>query len=306
MNDPPTASARTAADTRSLAAFTALALIWGYNWVVMKTALAYSGPIDFAVLRVGLGVLLLFALLVGLGMPLKPRHLGMTALVGLCQTTGFVGLISLALAFGETGKSAVLAYTMPFWVIVLGWPFLGERLRGSQWPAVALALVGLGLVLEVWDSSGGLTASLLALAAGALWGVAVVLVKRIPIDGRAELLSLTAWQMLFGFVPLVAVALLVPERPIEWSAPFITALTYNAIGGMAVATLLWLYILQRLPAMISGLSSLIVPVIGILAAWLQLGERPGVAESIGIALILIGLGVLLVSGAKTAPNVVET
>ena len=112
--------------------------------------------------------------------------------------------------------------------------------------------------------------------------------------------------MLFGFVPLVAVAVLVPERSIEWSAPFVVALTYNAIGGMAVATLLWLYILQRLPATISGLSSLIVPVIGILAAWLQLGERPGVAESIGIVLILIGLGVLLASGAKTAPSVVET
>lgn len=124
MNELTTPASARGADTRSLAAFAALALIWGYNWVVMKIALVYSGPIDFAVLRVGLGVLLLFALLAGLRMPLKPRHLGLTALVGLCQTTGFVGLISLALAFGETGKSAVLAYTMPFWVIVLGWPFL--------------------------------------------------------------------------------------------------------------------------------------------------------------------------------------
>jgi drug/metabolite transporter (DMT)-like permease len=295
-----------ATSTGPLAAFVALALIWGYNWVVMKTALRYSGPIDFAVLRVGFGMLLLFALLIGLRMPLKPRHLGMTALVGLCQTTGFVGCISVALALGETGKSAVLSYTMPFWVIVLGWPFLGERLRGSQWPAVALALIGLVLVLEVWDISTGLAASLLALAAGALWGVSVIIVKRIPVDGRAELLSLTAWQMLFGFVPLVALAVLVPERPIEWSTSFVVALTYNAIGGMATATLLWLYILQRLPATISGLSSLIVPVIGILAAWLQLGERPGLAEGIGIVLILIGLGVLLLSGAKTAPRVVET
>jgi drug/metabolite transporter (DMT)-like permease len=303
VNPEPSQSAT---NTRPLAAFAVLALIWGYNWVVMKTALVYSGPIEFAALRVGFGVLLLFALLVALRVPLRPRHLGKTAFVGICQTTGFVGLISVALAFGETGKSAVLAYTMPFWVIGLGWPFLGERLRGSQWPAVVLALIGLVLVLEVWDGSAGVAGSLLALAAGALWGVSVIIVKRIPVDGRAALLSLTAWQMLFGFVPLVAVAALVPERPIEWSAPFVAALTYNAIGGMALATLLWLYILQRLPATVSGLSSLIVPVIGILAAWLQLGERPGLAESIGMLLILIGLGVLLLSGAKTAPAVVET
>jgi drug/metabolite transporter (DMT)-like permease len=293
-------------DARPLAAFAVLALIWGYNWVVMKIALRYSGPIDFALLRVGLGVLLLFALLVGMRVPLKPRHVGKTALVGLFQTTGFVGLISLALALGETGKSAVLAYTMPFWVIALGWPFLGERLRGVQWPAVALALVGLTLVLELWSSSVALAGSLLALAAGALWGASVIVVKKIPVHGRAELLSLTAWQMLFGLAPLVVLAIAVPERPIEWNGPFIAALTYNALGGMALATLLWLYILQRLPATVSGLSSLIVPVIGIVAAWLELGERPGLGESIGIVLILIALGVLLSSGAKTSPSVVET
>ena len=85
--------------------------------------------------------------------------------------------------------------------------------------------------------------------------------KRIPVDGRAELLSLTAWQMLFGSVPLAVLAFVVPERPIEWSPTFLTTLVYNALGGMALATLLWLYILQRLPATISGLSSLIVPVL---------------------------------------------
>ena len=100
MNDPPTAPSRAAADTRSLAAFAALALIWGYNWVVMKIALVYTGPIHFAYLRVGFGGLLLFALLVALRAPLAPRHVGKTALVGLCQTTGFVGLISLALVYG--------------------------------------------------------------------------------------------------------------------------------------------------------------------------------------------------------------
>jgi drug/metabolite transporter (DMT)-like permease len=283
-----------------------LALIWGYNWVVMKVALRYSGPIDFAALRVGCGTLLLFLLLLGMRCPLKPRHLGKTAALGLLQTTGFVGLISLALVYGETGKSAVLAYTMPFWVIVLGWPFLDERLRGAQWPAVALALAGLTLVLELWSGGVELVGSLLALAAGALWGASVIIVKRIPVRDRAELLSLTAWQMLFGLVPLAVLALVVPERPIEWNGSFIAALTYNALGGMALATLLWLYILQRLPATVSGLSSLIVPVIGIVAAWLELGERPGLAESIGIVLILIGLGVLLLSGAKTAPSVVET
>ena len=298
------ASAPRASHTGPLAAFALLALVWGYNWVVMKVAMRYSGPIDFAVLRVASGVVLLFVLLLALGVPMKPRHVVKTALIGFFQTAGFVGLISWSVALGETGKAAVLAYTMPFWVILIGWPFLGERLRGWQWPAVALALIGLLLVLELGASGGlgggSLASSLLALAAGASWGVSVVIVKKTPMQGRDELLSLTAWQMLYGLVPLVAVALVVPERPIEWSLPFIGAFVYNAVGGMAIGTLLWLYILQRLPATISGMSSLVVPVVGVAAAWLQLGERPSLAEGVGILLILAALAVLISTSARPA------
>jgi drug/metabolite transporter (DMT)-like permease len=276
-----------------LAAFAVMGLVWGYNWVVMKIGLRFSGPLDFAALRGGLGVLLLFGVLLLMRVPLRPRHVGKTIWLGLFQTTGFVGLISWSLTGGAAGKSAVLAYTMPFWVILFGWPFLKERLRGWQWVAVALALVGLVFVLEIWDGAASLTSSVLALAAGASWGVSVILFKRIPVSTRDELLSLTAWQMLYGCIPLIAAAWLVPERPIEWTGVFIAALSFNAVGGMALATLLWLYILYRLPATISSLSSLIVPVIGVLSAWIQLGEQPSVAEGAGMLLILAGLGLLI-------------
>ncbi len=282
--------------TGPLVALGLLALIWGYNWVVMKIALRYSGPLDFAALRAAFGVLVLFAAMAVLRVPLRPRHVGKTVLLGIFQTTGFIGLISWSLSIGDAGKSAVLAYTMPFWVIVFGWPFLDERLRGWQWPAVVLALVGLVLVLELWSSTAGILSSLLALGAGAAWGVGVIIFKKIPLHDRNDLWSVTSWQMLYGSVPLVVVALLVPERPIEWSGAFLGALLYNIVGGMAIATFLWQYILQRLPATISGLNSLIVPVVGVLAAWLQLGEQPSAAEAVGIVLILVGLALLSSAG----------
>jgi drug/metabolite transporter (DMT)-like permease len=279
-------------NTGPLAAFALMALLWGYNWVVMKIAMRYCGPLDFAALRGGFGVLVLFAVLVALRVPLQPRHVGKTFWLGIFQTTGFVGLISWSLTSGAAGKSAVLAYTMPFWVLAFGWPFLDERLRGWQWASVGLALAGLVLVLEIWDSTATLTSSLLALAAGAAWGVSVIIFKRIPVNGRDELLSLTAWQMLYGVIPLIAAALLVPERSIDWTDSFVAALLFNIVCGMAIATLLWLYILQNLPATISSLSSLVVPIVGVLAAWIQLGEQPSAAEGIGMALILVGLGLL--------------
>jgi drug/metabolite transporter (DMT)-like permease len=269
-----------------------MAALWGYNWVVMKVAMRSSGPLDFAALRGGFGVLVLFGVLILMRVPLKPRHVGMTIALGLFQTTGFVGLISWSLSAGAAGKSAVLAYTMPFWMIAFGWPFLDERLRGWQWAAVGCALAGLVFVLEPWNSDATLLSSVLALAAGASWGVSVIIFKKIPVVSRDDLLSITTWQMFYGVVPLVAAALLVPERPIVWSHTFTIALLFNIVGGMAVATLLWLYILQRLPATISSLSSLVVPIVGVLAAWLQLGERPSVSEGAGMAAILVGLGLL--------------
>jgi drug/metabolite transporter (DMT)-like permease len=194
---------------------------------------------------------------------------------------------------------------MPFWVILFGWPFLGERLKGMQWPAVGLALVGLVMVLDPGNAEAGLANSLLAVGAGASWGASVIIVKKIPINGRDELLSLTAWQMVFGCIPLMVAALIVPERPIEWTGYFVGALIYNAVGGTALAMLLWLYILQRLPATISGLSSLIVPIIGVASAWLQLGERPTLAEGLGIVLILAALGLLALVGRATGPEAPE-
>lgn len=282
-----------------LIALALLALIWGYNWVVMKVAMQYVGPMEFAALRGTFGAVLLFGVLIVLGVPLRPQHTVKTIFLGLFQTAGFVGLISWAISNGAAGKSSVLGYTMPFWVIVFGWPFLPDRLRGWQWPAAGMILVGLVLVLEVWNAGSGLSSSLLALGAGISWAISVIIFKTIPIHNRNELLSVTAWQMVWGMIPLVAAALLVHERPIEWSAYFIFALIYNGIGGMAIATFLWLYILQRLPATISGLNALTVPIVGVIAAWIQLGERPTLSAGLGMAAILAGLA-LLTTAQRTA------
>jgi drug/metabolite transporter (DMT)-like permease len=247
------------------------------------------------------GTALLFGVLWAVGAPLRPQHVVKTILLGLFQTAGFVGLISWALNIGAAGKSAVLGYTMPFWVIVFGWPFLPDRLRGWQWPAAALILLGLVLVLELWSGTTDVTSSLLALGAGISWAVSVIIFKKIPVESRNELLSVTAWQMVFGMIPLVIIALLVAERPTVWCGYFIAALIYNGVGGMALATLLWLYILQRLPATISGLNALAVPIVGVVAAWIHLGERPSPAEGAGMLLILGGLALLTSTQRNVQP-----
>ncbi|HXH04147.1 MAG TPA: DMT family transporter, partial [Candidatus Competibacteraceae bacterium] len=186
----------------------------------------------------------------------------------------------------------VLAYTMPFWVLLLAWPLLGERVRGRQWLAVLLAAGGLIFILEPWRLQSNLVSELLALGAGLVWAGSAILAKKLRSRVQVDLLSLTAWQMLLGAVVVVAVALLVPSRPIAVTPYFVGALVYNAVLATALAWLLWLFVLDSLPAGVAGLSSLAVPAVGVLAAWIELGETPSATEFTGMLLIIAALAML--------------
>ena len=269
--------------------------VWGYGWVASKVALSYSPPLAFAALRVMLSALCLFAVLVAARRPLRPPPLGYTLAIGLLQTTAFAGLVISALHLTGAGRVSVLTYTMPFWLLLLAWMFLGERLRGVQWLAVTLAFTGLVLVVSPWRLDGVL-AGVLTVLGGLAWAGSGLLVKILERRHFVDTLSLTAWQMLLGGVPLIVVAMLAREPAIQWTAAFGAALAYNVVLANAVAWLLWVYALRALTAGAAGLGSLAVPVVGVIAAWLQLGERPGAAEAAGMALIIAALAVLAARG----------
>lgn len=267
-----------------------LALIWGYNWVVMKVGVRYSDPFTFAALRNFFGAIALFAVVVAQRGSLRPQAFWLTALFGFFQTT-LSGLAVWALYIGSAGKTSVLVYTMPFWLLFIAWPILGERIRGIQWAAVVLALAGLIFVLDPWGLQG-LWACVLAVGAGLAWAMASVLFKIIRRHHEIDLLPFTAWQALLGSIPLIVAALLTAPKAPTWNASFVAALLYNVIAASALAWLLWLYVLHSLPLGIAGISSLAVPVVGVIAAWAQLGERPGALEAVGMGLIVAALAIL--------------
>ncbi len=274
-----------AAHRSALIALGILSLVWGFNWIVMKAVLAFVGPLTFSAMRYVFGTAVLFAVLVLRGENLAPTPWRDTLLIGLAQTAGFQVMVQLALIAGGAGKTALLAYTMPFWVIPLAWALLGDRPSARQWMCIALAAAGLVLVFEPWNVHVGLSSALLALAGGVCWAIGTVLAKRLFLATPVSPLRLTAWQMLYGTVFLVALALCVHERTTVWSPTLIGALVYNGLLSSGLGWAVWLFIVQRLPTNVAGLASLITPLIGIGLAWALLGERPDMSESIGILLI---------------------
>ena len=278
-----------------------LTLIWSYNWIVMKQVLRWSGPFTFSALRYAFGTLVLFAVLLARREPLRPPPLLPTALIGLAQTTGFQALVQWALVDGGAGRIALLAYTMPFWVVLLAWLLLAQRPGARLWLGLAIAAGGLVLVLEPWRPIGAGASSALALGAGLCWALGVVLSKRLFQRGVGAL-SLTAWQMLAGTLGLIAIALCAAEPPVAWTRGFVAALAYNALLSSGLAWLLWSYVVERLPAEVAGLSSLVIPVAGIGFAWLLLGEQPSLPETAGIVLIGCALGIVNLRRAPPAVN----
>lgn len=273
----------------ALLALIVLVLVWAYSWVVMKQVMRYAGPFDFAALRYLGGAAILFMVAAVRRVPLRPPPLRLTVAVGLCQTTAFQALSQWALVSGGAGHVSLLAYTMPFWVVLLAWWLLRERPTPRQWVGLVLAAAGLVCVMEPWQGLGSLHSAALAVTGGIFWALGTVLTKRMFQLHAPSPMAFTAWQMLVGALALGVIALAVPSRPIEWSGAFIAGLAYSVVLASSLAWLLWSFVVERLPTAVASLSSLAVPVTAVLMAWVILHERPDGLESTGIVLIMAGL-----------------
>ena len=285
----------------ALLALLVLVLVWAYSWIVMKQVLRYAGPFDFAALRYLGGAAVLLALLAIRRESLKPPPLKLTIAVGLCQTTAFQALSQWALVSGGAGHVSLLAYTMPFWVVLLAWWLLHEKPTPRHWLGLALAAAGLVCVMEPWHGLGSLHSALLAVLGGVGWALGTVLSKRMFQLHAPSPLSFTTWQMLFGGLALGLIALVVPSHPIAWTPSFIYGLLYSIVLASSVAWLLWLFVVKNLPTTVAGLSSLAVPVTVVLLAWAILHERPDGMETAGIVLIMLGLAAVSGIGRRRTP-----
>lgn len=273
-----------------------LSVTWGYTWVLAKQALSFAPPFAFAAERCVGGALSLLLVLKLMGRPLKPVAPGATLAIGLAQVTGFMVFQTWALVEGGPGKTAVLIFTMPIWTLLIAWPMLGERIRGTQWLAALSTLTGLVLIIEPWSMHSSLFSKFLGVTAALCWAIGTVLIKRLRATRQVDLLGLTTWQMLLGAVPLVLLALLVPERATDWTASYVGILIFMSVVSTALCWWLWVAILDRVPAWEASLSVLGTPVVAIVSSRLLLNEEFKLSELAGIVLIGSGLALLSLIG----------
>jgi drug/metabolite transporter (DMT)-like permease len=293
------------------AALAALTLVWGANWIVMKLALTNAHPVPFTAQRVWLAIVVLFGVMAAMRVPLAPQATWTAIVVtGFFQTTVNFGTTTMALAGGGAGRTSVLVFTMPFWTLVIARIVLGERVRGAQWIAVALAFAGLTLMVAPWDWRGELAPKLWATASGFGWAAGSVAMKHFQQRRPSDPLNFLAWQMLVGVLPLTALALLLDVPPTRWSAMQVALMLYVAVASTAAGFLVWFAILRALPAGTASLNMFAIPPIALVSSMVVFGERLTANEWAGIALIGAGLAILAGiawaqsrrdAGAGTAP-----
>jgi drug/metabolite transporter (DMT)-like permease len=144
----------------------------------------------------------------------------------------------------------------------------------------------------------------LLLLSAIAWAAAIVHVR--GHRWQASPLALMPWQMLLGALVLIPAAVIVEPGPrIDWSPEFPAILFYNSPVASAFCYWAFVTVNRSFSATATALGSLGVPVVGVLASALALGEPLTVAKLAGLALIAVGVTVLAIAGASAAEPAVD-
>jgi drug/metabolite transporter (DMT)-like permease len=284
-------------------ALVVLTLVWGLNWIALKFALERADPVILNVHRTWIAVAVLFAILIAQRRPFWPTSWIAIVVTGFFQTTVNFSATTLALAGGGVGRTSVLVFTMPFWTLVIAWPVLHERVKGSQWLAVAFALAGLMLVVEPWSWQGDLRPKLWAVASGFGWAAGTVATRYFQRGRALDPLNFLAWQMLAGVIPITLLPGLLSAPAPHWDVTYMLLLLYVGAVSTGLAFLLWVTVLRILPAGTASLNMFAIPVIALVSSMLIFGERLTAAEWTGIACIGAGLVIITINALRAHRDV---
>ena len=245
----------------------------------------------------GLG-LLLVARLAGEPIRVARRHWAKLALLALFNIAGWNGFILFGVQQLSSGRSAILAYTMPLWATLCAAFVLHEPLSRRKVAGLALGMMGMALLIgdQVRVLKGAPLGVMMILIAALSWGFGTALMRKWPLPVAQS--TLTGWMMLLGWVPLVILVPAFDPQPLAAELGALSsrgwfAIVYNIVFAGTLANWAWFTLARRLPVAVSSLSSLPIPVVGVFSGMALLGERPGATEWVALAFVVAALFVVM-------------
>lgn len=272
------------------------AIGWALNWPAMKVLLREWPPLfSRGVAGVTAAVLLgLIALFAGQDLRVPRACVSRLLLASAINVFAWMGFATLSMKWLSVSEGALLVYTMPICAMLLAWPISKRKPSFAGFCALALGLAGVIVLLSGHGLSfdgGKLAGIAFALAAAVLFPLGTVITHGpMPVAP----ITLVAWQVGIGCVPMVLLGVLIEHpsfaalKPDGWAV-----MIYMSLVPMGACYLAWFATLRRLSAEVASIGMLLVPVMGIVAAALTLGEPLGAREALAMALTLSGVALAM-------------
>ena len=269
----------------------AVVAVWGSNFVVIKFALASLPPLLFAALRFSLAFLPAALLVRRPAVPVRAL-----AAYGLLIGLGQFGLLFIAMdGLISPGLASVVVQMQVFFTIGLAVALRGEKLKAFQLVALVMGLGGIATIVGYSDASAATGLGVvLVLGAGLSWSLGNMVSTA---SGGARILPFVVWSSAFAVPPLFLLSLMLEGWPairegLAGAGPAAwAAVLWQSFGNTLLGYGVWAWLLQRHPAAVVAPWALLVPVFGLLASALLLGEAMPGWKLVAAGLIVGGLAV---------------
>ena len=270
------------------------ALLWGFNWPIVKIMLATSSPWTLRAAGLSGGALFLLAAtqITRTSLAVPRAHWRTLIIAGTLNVALFNIFAVFAQLAMPTSRAAILTFTMPLWAAVFAWAMLGEKIDGRRASSLALGALGLSvLAVPFWPvlASGEIPFGLVyVLGASISWALGTVYLKGHPMPVAP--LASTTWQVVISAV-ICGVCMALFETPrLDLSAqPQLWAFLYHVVFPQGIAYILWFDLTRRASAATASVGTLLVPIFGVAGAVLLLGDWPTALDLAGLALILMAV-----------------
>lgn len=270
----------------------AVMAVWGTNFVVIKLALTHLPPLWLATLRFTCAFLPAAFFLKRPAVPVFNL-----AAYGILIGAGQFGLLFLAMkSYITPGLASLVVQIQVFFTIALSMRLTGERVRGFQWAALALATSGLAVILTHSDRSATPLGLGLVITAAFCWSCGNMVSRA---AGKVDMLAYVVWASIFAVPPLLILALLFEGAPAFMAgvhaatATTWAAVVWQAVGNTMFGYGVWGWLLARHPAATVAPMALMVPIFGMGASALFLGEPLQSWKLLAAALVMGGLALSL-------------
>lgn len=283
--------------------------IWGSTWLFIKLGLQDLPPLTFAGIRFVISCAILFSLVwfCNLPWPQNRRDWILMVQTGILSFSLNYGLVFWGEQYISSGLAALLQATMPAFGLVLAHIYLpAERLTWVKIVGVVLGVCGVAVVFshQLQISGRQALAGSIALVLSAFFAAySNVLVKTRGSNLNPAIIA--AGQMFFGLIPLLLCGIVLEGNPLRfrWTATGVFSLLYLAVVGSVIAFLLYYWLMQNMDVTKSMLISLVTPVVAVILGMLVLDEQLSWRTLLGGAMIISGIGFIVVRNARRVPAI---